>query len=97
VSAQISPDGNTLVGITYDSGIELWKLPQIDQNSSISKFSNQEIAEISMNASKFHAEESLHSTLKFTVALAQLRQQFDIDIEDSSNDISSSEYDIEIE
>jgi WD40 repeat protein len=96
-SAQISPDGNILVGTTDEHTIKLWNLPHRNSNIPISKFTNQDIAEISSKVNDPAIEESFRNTLKFILALIDLRQQFDIDIEDSSNDIPSSEYDIEIE
>jgi WD40 repeat protein len=96
-SVQISPDGNILVGTTDEHTIKLWNLPHGNSNISISKFTNQDVAEISSKVNDPAIEESFRNILKFTLALIDLRQQFDIDIEDSSNDIPSGEYDIEIE
>jgi hypothetical protein len=86
-----------LVGTTDEHTIKLWNLPHGNSNISISKFTNQDVAEISSKVNDPAIEESFRNILKFTLALIDLRQQFDIDIEDSSNDIPSGEYDIEIE
>ena len=93
---QISPDSNILV-VTDSYRICLYSLNQRNINIPVSKFTAHDIAEISSKIKDPTIQESFRNALKFTLALIRLRQEFDIDIEDSSNDIPSSEYDIEIE
>ena len=76
----------------------LWALWSIDNhNIPISQLTSQDIKKIKSRIQSPTLDEGICNALKFTLALIDLRQQFDIDIEDSSNDIPSSEFDIEIE
>ena len=93
-NVQISPDGNTLV----QSNKSMFCLSSLNvRHIPISKFTNRDIAKITSKVKDPAIEESFRNTLKFILALIDLRQQFDIDIEDASNNIASSEFDIEIE
>lgn len=75
-----------------------WTLWSIDNhNIPISQLTSQDIKKIKTRVQSPTLDEGLCNALKFTLALIDLRQQFDIDIEDSSNDISFSEFDIEID
>lgn len=76
----------------------IWTLWSIDNhNIPISQLTSQDIKKIKSRIQSPTLDEGICNALKFTLALIDLRQQFDIDIEDSSNDIPSSEFDIEIE
>jgi WD40 repeat protein len=93
-NVQISPDGNTLV----QSNKSMFCLSSLNvRHIPISKFTNRDIAKITSKVKDPAIEESFRNTLKFILALIDLRQQFDIDIEDASNNFASSEFDIEIE
>jgi WD40 repeat protein len=93
-SLVISPDNFTIASSSDDNTIRLWSSPT---NIPISKFTPRDIAEIESKSKDSSLKEVTRNAFKFTLALIRLRQQFDIDIEDSSNDIASSEFDIEIE
>ena len=77
--------------------IRVWNLPNDNANTPIHKFTQQDVAEIQLRTKDSNLENGIRNALRFTLTLIQLRQQFDIDIEDSSNDISFSEFDIEID
>ena len=79
-SLVISPDGKTLASGSQDNTIRLWKL---SQNMPIDKFNIEDISEIELKVDDYRIKESFRNILKFTLALIHLRQQFDIDIEDS--------------
>ena len=91
----VSPDGNYLVvgGDGYSPPLQL----ELPIHIPINKLDSQSIVEIEVKARDSSLEEGSRNAFKFTLALIRLRQQFDIDIEDSSNDIASSEFDIEID
>ncbi len=93
-SLVISPDGKMLASGGQDNTIRLWKL---SQSIPINKFNIEDISEIESKVDDYRIRENFRNVLKFTLALIRLRQQFDIDIEDSLDNISSSEFDIEIE
>lgn len=105
ISVAISPNGRVLVSnhVRYlssdtiakssDCAINIWTSPNIP----ISKFTSKDIAEIKRKTKDYSLEEGTRNAFKFTLELIRLRQQFDIDIEDSSNNFTSSEFDIEIE
>lgn len=94
-SLVISSDSRFLASASHaDQTIRLWSSPT---NIPISKFTSKDIAEIELKSRNFSLEEGNRNAFKFTLALIRLRQQFDIDIEDSSNNIASSKFDIEIE
>jgi WD40 repeat protein len=92
-SVAINQNGRALVSNSSDGTMRIWTSP----NSPISKLTPRDITEIERKTKDSSLEEGTRNAFKFTLALIRLRQQFDIDIEESSNDISSSEYDIEIE
>jgi WD40 repeat protein len=94
-SAVISPDSRVLIIGDTEGNIRFWDLS--DKDITINDFTPQNIIDIESKINTSSIEESLRDALKFTLALIRLRQQFDIDIEDSSNDIQFSEFDIEIE
>jgi WD40 repeat protein len=79
-SLVISPDGKTLASGGQDNTIRLWKL---SQNIPIDKFNIEDISKIELKIDDYRIKESFRNILKFTLALIHLRQQFDIDIEDS--------------
>jgi len=97
----ISANGRVLVSnhLRYlssdrlDWAINIWTSPNIP----ISRFTSKDIAEIERKTKDYSLEEGTRNAFKFTLELIRLRQQFDIDIEDSSNNFTSSEFDIEIE
>lgn len=92
----ISPDGKILASISNSChSINLWNL--VDNNIPLNKFTKQDISQMESKTKDSGVNKDYRRVLEFTLALIRLRQQFDIDIEDSSNDISSSEFDIEIE
>jgi WD40 repeat protein len=94
-SLAISPDSKLLVSGAQDRTNCLWSLPYLD--CSISKYTTQEISEIELKSEDSDLEEGIRNASKFTLALIRLRQQFDIDIEEESDDIELSPFDIEIE
>jgi WD40 repeat protein len=94
-SAVISPDSRVLIIGDTAGNIRFWDLSNKD--ITINDFTPKNIIDIESKINTSSIEESLRDALKFTLALIRLRQQFDIDIEDSSNDIQFSEFDIEIE
>lgn len=94
-SAVISPDSRVLIIGDTAGNIRFWDLSNKD--ITINDFTPKNIIDLESKINTSSIEESLRDALKFTLALIRLRQQFDIDIEDSSNDIQFSEFDIEIE
>lgn len=92
-SVAINQNGRALVSNSSDGTMRIWTSP----NSPISKLTPRDITEIERKTKDSSLEEGTRNAFKFTLALIRLRQQFDIDIEDSSNNITSSEFDIEIE
>jgi hypothetical protein len=66
-------------------------------NMPLSLITNSDISKIKSKIEEYKIDEVVRSTFEFNLALIALRKQFDIDIEDSSNDIHFSEFDIEID
>ena len=95
-SLAVTPDGKTLISGSKDKTIRLWNLKN-PNDFPINELSGKDVAELSLKSKIPTLTEGVRHAIKFTLALIRLRQQFDIDIEDSSNDIASSEFDIEIE
>ena len=93
-SLVISSDNRFLASSSSDGTIRLWSSPT---DIPIYQFTSRDIIEIERKSKDSRLEEGTRNAFKFTLALIRLRQQFDIDIEDSSNDIQSSEFDIEID
>jgi hypothetical protein len=92
----ISADSRLLVAYgLYSYTIRLWKLPNND--ISINKLTAQDITKMELQVKDLKIVESIRNSIKFTLALIRLKQQFDIDIENTPNNIPYSEYDIEIE
>ena len=92
-SLAISPNGRILVS-GHNKNICLWNLPK---NISVSKLSTKDVDEIEAMMKQPNLEKGYFHVLKFTLFLIRLRQQFDIDIEDSFSDVQFSEFDIEID
>jgi hypothetical protein len=69
----------------------------MNTNTSISRFTTQDIATIESQIKESTIKEDVPNAIKFTLALIRLRQQFDIDIEDVSSNVQFSEFDIEID
>jgi len=95
-SLAVTPDGKTLISGSKDKTIRLWNLKN-PNDFPINELSGKDVAELSLKSKIPTLTEGVRHAIKFTLALIRLRQEFDIDIEDSSNDIASSEFDIEIE
>ena len=108
----ISPNNHILASgfITHDisSGrkgdnsktvhLRLWSLFNSRYiNMPLSLITNSDISKIKSKIEEYKIDEVVRSTFEFNLALIALRKQFDIDIEDSSNDIHFSEFDIEID
>ena len=93
-SLVISSDNRFLASISGDGTIHIWST---STDIAINQFTPRDITEIERKSRDSRLEESSRNCFKFTLELIHLRQQFDIDIDDSSNNIASSEYDIEIE
>ena len=95
-SLAVTPDGKTLISGSKDKTIRLWDLKN-PKNFLINELSGKDVAELSLKRKLPTLTEGVRNAIKFTLELIRLRQEFDIDIEDSSNDIASSEFDIEID
>ncbi|PZU92362.1 MAG: hypothetical protein DCE90_18440 [Pseudanabaena sp.] len=78
----------------WESAVCLWNLSDI--STPITKFTTQNISKI-QKIRDSTMNRSVRNALEFTLALIRLRQQFDIDIEDSSSDVQFNEFDIEID
>jgi WD40 repeat protein len=97
-SVVTSPNGNFFAAASRDGMIRLWDLSGMNTNTSISRFTTQDIATIESQIKESTIKEDVRrNALKFTLALIRLRQQFDIDIEDVSSNVQFSEFDIEID
>ncbi|PZU92351.1 MAG: hypothetical protein DCE90_18385 [Pseudanabaena sp.] len=95
-SLAVTPDGKTLISGSKDKTIRLWNLKN-PNDFPINELSDKDVAELSLKRKLPTLTEGVRNAIKFTLELIRLRQQFDIDIEDSSNNIASSEFDIEID
>jgi WD40 repeat protein len=95
-SLEFSLDGKFLASGSYDKTIRLWSIYDWS-NIPINKFTSENVAEMELQIQNSKTEEGVRDAIKFTLALIRLRQQFDIDIEESSSNIQLSPYDIEID
>ena len=95
-SLAVTPDGKTLISGSKDKTIRLWNLKN-PNDFPINELSDKDVAELSLKRKLPTLTEGVRNAIKFTLELIRLRQEFDIDIEDSSNNIASSEFDIEID
>ena len=97
-SVVTSPNENFFASASCDGMTRLWDLSGMNTNTSISRFTTQDIATIESQIKESTIKEDVRrNALKFTLALIRLRQQFDIDIEDVSSNVQFSEFDIEID
>jgi WD40 repeat protein len=96
-SVVTSPNKNFFASASCDGMTRLWDLSSMNTNTSISRFTTQDIATIESQIKESTIKEDVPNAIKFTLALIRLRQQFDIDIEDVSSNVQFSEFDIEID